>query len=369
MDADFSYVFPSIRGIQANREYYVVMCPLRIIPKIFIFDEEELPPEYRAQRLLNRNRIPQIASYIIENPHDYVFSSLTASIDGPLHFTPLSNSKNESITLGNLVISMDSRFVINDGQHRRAAIEEALRQNPALGSETISVVFFHDQGLHRCQQLFADLNRHAVNTTRSIGILYESRDPLAMLSKECVETIPLLSHLTDRETSSIAKHSTKLFQLSTIHSTTKRLLNSDHQNVSKEARDFALLFWQSLCTYMPDWKQVHERKNHARQIRTEYIHTYGVVLEALAIIASDFFATNNQKDFIQFARNNLKTINWSRSNTTDWLDRLIGTNGRIQKNTTGIRLTANRIKQLSNIPLTDFEKTLELEFQNRRKRS
>ena len=44
----FEYVFPAIRGIQAEREFYVSMCPLRLIPKIFLFDEDELVPEMRA---------------------------------------------------------------------------------------------------------------------------------------------------------------------------------------------------------------------------------------------------------------------------------------------------------------------------------
>ena len=39
MDSTFTYNFPSIRGVQAGKEYFVAMCPLRIIPKIFIFDE------------------------------------------------------------------------------------------------------------------------------------------------------------------------------------------------------------------------------------------------------------------------------------------------------------------------------------------
>ena len=53
MDAMFSYNFTAIRGIQAGKEYFVAMCPLRIIPKIFLFDEEEIvPPEHRAQRIL-----------------------------------------------------------------------------------------------------------------------------------------------------------------------------------------------------------------------------------------------------------------------------------------------------------------------------
>ena len=48
---EFEYVFPAIKGVQAGHEYYVTMCPLRIIPRMFLFNEEELPPEMRAQRL------------------------------------------------------------------------------------------------------------------------------------------------------------------------------------------------------------------------------------------------------------------------------------------------------------------------------
>src|SRR5690242_15791216 len=35
----FEYVFPAIRGVQAGREYYVTMCPLRLIPRLFLFNE------------------------------------------------------------------------------------------------------------------------------------------------------------------------------------------------------------------------------------------------------------------------------------------------------------------------------------------
>ena len=58
MSDAFHYVFPAIRGIQAGREYYVSMCPLRLIPKLFLFDEE-LTPELRAQRTLNKARVPR----------------------------------------------------------------------------------------------------------------------------------------------------------------------------------------------------------------------------------------------------------------------------------------------------------------------
>ena len=169
--ARFCYSFPAIRGIQASREYYVSMCPLKLIPKLFHFDDNEVEPELRAQRVLNKNRIPSIANYIVENKDNYTFSAITASIDGNVEFKPQSEEQNDLISLrmGVLTIPMDANFIINDGQHRRAAIEEALKQVPELGEETIAVVFFVDRGLARCQQMFADLNRYAIRPSASIG--------------------------------------------------------------------------------------------------------------------------------------------------------------------------------------------------------
>jgi len=77
-----TYGFDAIRGIQAGREFYVAMCPLKIIPKLFIFNDYDIPPELRAQRVLRDSRIPAIKDYILNNPDDYTFSSLTASVDG-----------------------------------------------------------------------------------------------------------------------------------------------------------------------------------------------------------------------------------------------------------------------------------------------
>jgi DNA sulfur modification protein DndB len=153
MEAHSTLNFPVIRGVQAGHEYYVAMWTLRMLRQISIFDEKELPPELRAQRILNRARIPEISNYILNNPKDYVFSAITASIDSQVEFTPLGATDTR---LGILRVPMDAKFIINDGQHRRAAILEALEQKPELSYETIAVVFFLDIGLARCQQMFSD---------------------------------------------------------------------------------------------------------------------------------------------------------------------------------------------------------------------
>ena len=143
MDKSFEYVFPCIRGVQARREYYISMCPLRLLPKMFLFDEEELVPELRAQRILNKNRLPELSRYILDNRETYTFSAITASIDGEVQFEPIS-SDDDKQQMGRLHIPMSARLIINDGQHRRAAVEIALRDNPDIGDESIAVVFFID---------------------------------------------------------------------------------------------------------------------------------------------------------------------------------------------------------------------------------
>ncbi len=44
----FNYTFPAIRGKQANKEFYSIMCPLGILSKLFSFYNDEIPPEFRA---------------------------------------------------------------------------------------------------------------------------------------------------------------------------------------------------------------------------------------------------------------------------------------------------------------------------------
>lgn len=98
--------FPVIRGIQAGREYYIAMWTLRMMKQISIFDEKELPPEMRAQRVLNKGRIPEMAHYILDNPKDYVFSAITASIDSEVTFEPMPGQERGQEKLGTLKVPM-----------------------------------------------------------------------------------------------------------------------------------------------------------------------------------------------------------------------------------------------------------------------
>src|SRR5262245_14228429 len=245
MDTSFEYIFPAIRGVQAAREYYVSMCPLRLIPKIFLFDEEELVPELRAQRILNKARVPDISHYILRNRDTYVFSAITASVDGDLRFIPVAN-KGEASRVGSLHVDMRARFIINDGQHRRAAIELAIREEPRLGDETIAVVFFIDRGLERSQQMFADLNRHAVRPSRSLGLLYDHRHDLSKIARLVALQTNAFKDVVEMEKSTLSERSRKLFTLSAIYSGNAALLEgAEFQNLQNTAKH-CIDFWDEV---------------------------------------------------------------------------------------------------------------------------
>jgi len=352
MEIQPSITFPVIRGLQAQREYYVAMWNLRMLKQISIFDEVELPPELRAQRTLNKARIPEISNYILDNQEDYIFSALTVSIDSEVEFEPLEGQDK----LGVLKVPMDAKFIINDGQHRRAAIIEALDQRPELNFETIAVVFFLDIGLERSQQMFADLNRYAIRPSRSLGLLYDHRNDKAKLAKLVIMKSEFYRDIVDMERSSLAKRSRKLFTLSAFYNACADLVNGIAKGDLIQDSNCAREFWEELVKHFPSWKQVYDGRIPASEIREGYIHSHGIAIQALGK-AGNSLLQQTPKHW----RSRLKAldeIDWSRKNAKLWEGRaLIG--GKVSKVSTNIVLTTNVIKQQLKLKLTPEEQNVE----------
>lgn len=336
MDSD-CLEFTAIRGIQAGSAYFVVMVPLKVVPRLFRFDDESVPASLRAQRVLNRTRIPGIASYITENASEYILSSLCASVDGEMEFEPAA-VEGPLRAVGKLRISMSATILINDGQHRRAAIEDALRARPMLGEETISVVVFADRGLRRSQQMFADLNIHAVRPTRSIKLLYDHRDPLAALSREVVGEIPLFRDFTCFDATSISNRSLKLFTFSSIHQATAELLGKPREgDASAEDAALAVAFWRQVIRNMPDWQRVGTRQVAASELRRDYVHAHGVAMQAIGLAGRHLLDALPETWGDRLA--GLRDVDWSRANRRLWDGRALIA-GKVNKSRNNVVLVS-----------------------------
>ena len=321
---DAAFVFPAIKGFQAQRAYYISMVPLGIIPKLFRFIDDDLPPEIRAQRTLNKTRIPEMSAYILENRDSYVFSSLTVSVDAPIAFQPIND---ETPNIGHLRIPMDARFLINDGQHRQAAIAEAIKVNPELMKEHISVVFYKDEGLQRSQQMFSDLNRYAIRPTKSINILYNSREEDSIIAKRIVEEVDVFRGLTEKEKTAISNRSKALFTLSAICTATNELVKGLPITTEQKSR-LAIDFWNTVETYIPEWVQVKSGTIRSCQLRQESICSFSITLVALGAAGATLI--NQFPDTWKKRLSKLLQVNWRKSNPL-W-EGLVFVNGRVAAN-------------------------------------
>jgi DNA sulfur modification protein DndB len=339
------------------------MCPLRLIARLFLFDEAAVPAELRAQRAINRARIPEIARYMVQNQRGYTFSAITASIDSRVQFTPLKEQDAEG-RVGSLQVPMEAKLVINDGQHRKAAIQEALKMKPELGHETIPVVLFVDAGLKRSQQMFADLNKYAVRPSRSLGVLYDHRDPLAGLVRELLVKIPLFADRIEKEKTTISHRSVKLFTLSSVYQATKALLGKRKKQDPVSPFDFELAaqFWTELPKCIPEWTLLLQGNITSAELRKRYVHAHGVGLQSLGVAGNSLIANNPTKWKSMLGE--LRAINWLKNNR-DWKGRAI-VNGRLSKAQTNVILTTSYIKRRLGLSLTEEENRIEKQFARHR---
>lgn len=348
--------FPALRGTQAGGDFYVAMCPMRLIPKMFLFDDDEIPPELRAQRTLNRRRVPEMAKYFVENHDNYVVSALTASVDASVRFV-VNGGRNGAKTMGTLHIPMDATLLINDGQHRRAAIEEAMKECPDLRDDHVPIIFFIDHGLVRSQQMFADLNRHAIRPSDSLSTLYDRRDQSSELARYVAMTVDGFKGLTEMEKSSISNRSTKLFTLSGIKYASRALLRKGrYDSISQHDQETAADFWSEVASNVPDWGRAKARSVSCGDLRQNYVHAHGVALMALGIAGADLLAIHPSDWRVRLRR--LRRMDWSRTNVSQWEGRAM-VMGKISKARSNVKLTANLLKMRMGLHLNADEEQLE----------
>jgi DNA sulfur modification protein DndB len=188
--------------------------------------------------------------------------------------------------VGTLEIELENlEFIINDGQHRCAAIAAALKENPALGKEKISVLLFETESMERLQQMFSDLNRFVQQTSKSLGMLYDRRDNLSALTMELAEQVDVFRHMVEKEKVTIPRRSAKLFTISALYEANEELLGKkiaeQGSPVYGETLKTAVEYWTELSQIIGDWQKVKNGELSASELRQEKINTHAVVLRAL----------------------------------------------------------------------------------------
>jgi len=209
--------------------------------------------------------------------------------------------------------------------------------------------------------MFADLNKHAVRPSDSLGTLYDQRDPSSELARYIYNDVECFKKLTDLEHSSLSKRSSKLFTLSSLKLASRSLLKKGPKDqISDSDMQLASQYWSTVCENMPDWISALNKNVSTADLREQQIHAHGIALHALGSAGADLM--EQQPDNWKNSISSLQNIDWTRSNTKLWQGRCTDIRGKLSKTNLSITLTANVIRKHYGLKLSETDQETENQF-------
>lgn len=348
-----NYTFAAIKGQQGEHEYYLIQCPIRLVPRIFLFDEVEVPLSLRRVHAADPARAADIAKHLAEEPDSYILAPIIATIDGQVTF---DSTKDGQGIIGRVHIPIAARIILQDGQHRRLAIQQLLLKSVTLGDDTIPVMLIPDLDLVRSQRLYSVLNNSQVKNSRSKRVLHERSD-LATLVQQLIDEVPLFQGRIELEKTTISNRSTALFTLSAVYQANEALLDIHKgDEIAFDDLQNAQTFWITLSEIIPEWQQIMRQEITTSYLRENYVHAHTVMLVALGKAGHELIR-QCPHDW-QAKLRSLEQVDWSRRNTALWEGRAMVL-GKMSKATNSVKLSTSAIKRMLGLPLTQDEQELE----------
>lgn len=210
----------ALQGRQGDRPMYLLLVTNNVLLRNFAAEAEVTDTSQRVQRSLDKRHAGDIVQYIVDNPADYLLGAMTYAIDtvGPDDFIPAAPGTN----IGTLVLPMDARLRCLDGQHRRAAIAEAVREDDEIGDDYSAVVLYVEDDYMKRRQMFSDMNATPKVVSKALNITFDSRDPYALAAQQLADSHPLLKGVVETTKARINAGDPNIFSLSGVYDGLKR---------------------------------------------------------------------------------------------------------------------------------------------------
>jgi DNA sulfur modification protein DndB len=207
------------RGSMGGRTVYTAQLTLREVNSLIPPHPESGALEGREQRLTDSGHAADIARYIDEVP-EYFLPGIMAFLHKEPEFEPLTvDGKVLTQTMGAMWIDGRIGRSIGDGMHRAVAIEQQLGahedEDNEKAEDTIVVSFIVEPDRDNRRQAFNDINRTQKQVPKSLGVTYDSRDPIAIAVNNIVEN-DRFGLLIEREKATAGRTSGKLTTTGTL---------------------------------------------------------------------------------------------------------------------------------------------------------
>lgn len=214
---------PAIRGILGDIVYYTSSFTFKQIAERVQKVNDELHTSTslkdQLQRSLTKN-YESITNYILSQKEHFFNALVLAVYDGEPVWNEIEvGFKGEDYyNMGFLMLNGEEKIFPVDGQHRVEGIKDAIKENPELEDETISVILIGHQknkeGMERTRRIFSTLNRYAKPVSTGDIIALDEDDTVAIVTRNMLESFPLFMNdniSDDKKTKAIAEKDVKSF--------------------------------------------------------------------------------------------------------------------------------------------------------------
>jgi len=154
------------------------------------------------------DRSEEIKNYLLKQKQRFFNSIIVGVYGGAPRWAEMSFGKSRKIeipsglkgSIGFLTLQGDEDLFAVDGQHRVAAIKEAVKQNKKIRNDEVSVIFISHKrdyaGMQRTRRLFATLNRYAKPVNPMEIIALDEDDAIAITTRGLLDRYPFFSGKT-----------------------------------------------------------------------------------------------------------------------------------------------------------------------------
>ncbi|ULB46159.1 DGQHR domain-containing protein [Limnospira fusiformis KN01] len=202
---------PALKARMGDWQYYVTVMKLGKIARECQI-AEEIRPNKELNELIQREITGRVRTemvpYLVNEKQRFYGALVVAVYGGEPEFSPVTvdehpliddDDDRHSYGFGLLRFDGSQIYYALDGQHRLRSIQEAIKLNPDLAKEEISVIILkHEEtqeGLQRTRRLFSTLNRRAKPTTAGQNIAIDEDDAIAIVSRQLVKENAILKDL------------------------------------------------------------------------------------------------------------------------------------------------------------------------------
>ena len=189
-------LIPALSAKVGDWSYYICVMKYAQVAKEIGF-AFELGGNSDLNTLIQRgisDRTKDIVSYLLTSPKRFLGSLIVAAWGGHPQYIPVKMDDSDGViegldsNFGVLTFDGGQQYFALDGQHRLKAIKEAIKKNPELGNEEISVILVShyntEEGRESTRRLFSNINKNAKSTSSSENIALDEDDGFAIINRQ-----------------------------------------------------------------------------------------------------------------------------------------------------------------------------------------